>query len=98
MPILKETFKKTKDYFINLLWDSLKEEFSANIKSAVEFVDRYFNSLSYKEKEKDVIDTLFKNAKFPVLLRPFKPLLKKILKDKLHEFISKHLKALNSKF
>ena len=54
MPILKETFEKTKTYFINLLWDSVKEEFTCRVKSTVEFIETFFESPDYKEKEKAV--------------------------------------------
>ena len=97
-PILKETFEKTKTYFINLLWDSVKEEFTTRIKATVEFIETFFDSPNYKEKEKAVIDTLFKNVNLPLFLKPFKPLLKKILKGKLHKLIEKYLKKLDAKF
>jgi hypothetical protein len=98
MPILKETFEKTKTYFINLLWDSVKEEFTCRVKSTVEFIETFFESPDYKEKEKAVIDTLFKNVNLPLPLKPFKPLLKKILRGKLHKLIEKYLKKLDAKF
>jgi UDP-galactopyranose mutase len=98
MPILKETFEKTKTYFINLLWDSVKEEFTCRVKSTVEFIETFFESPDYKEKEKAVIDTLFKNVNLPLFLKPFKPLLKKILKKKLRKLVEKYLKKLDAKF
>ena len=54
-PLIREALLKTKEYFINLLWDSIKDEFTTRAKSAVEFIERYFNSSDYKEKEKAVI-------------------------------------------
>ena len=97
-PIIKETLLKTKDYFINLLWDSVKDEFTARIKSTIEFIEQFFKSDSYKEKEKVAIDTLFKNVNLPIPLRPFKPLLKKILRNKVKKLVSKYLKKLDAKF
>ena len=97
-PLLKETLESTKEYFINLLWESVKEEFTCRVKSAVEFIERFFDSPDYKEKEKAVIDTLFKNVNLPLPLKPFKPLLKKILRGKLHKLIEKYLKKLDAKF
>jgi 2-hydroxy-3-keto-5-methylthiopentenyl-1-phosphate phosphatase len=97
LPTLKESLSKTKEYFINLLWDSLKDQIIADAKSAVEFVNKYFNSLEYQEKEKDVLNTLFKNINLPLLLRPFKPLIRKMLKDKVHEVVKKYLNKLSAK-
>ena len=97
MPIIKETLEKTKDYFINLLWNTLRERFTEIAEPAVEFMEKYFSSMEYQQKEKDIIDTIFRNANFPILLRPFKPLLKKILQDKLHDLINSCLEKIKAK-
>ena len=74
------------------------DEFTARIKSTIEFIEQFFKSDSYKEKEKVAIDTLFKNVNLPIPLRPFKPLLKKILRNKVKKLVSKYLKKLDAKF
>lgn len=96
-PILKDTLEKTKEYFINLLWESVKEEFTLRAKGAVEFIETFFNGPDYKEKEKAAIDTLFKNVNLPLLLKPFKPLLKKIFKKKVSKLVKKFLDELDVK-
>ena len=96
-PLLKEVLEKTKNYFIELLWNTLKEEFHNLVEPAVEYIENYFQSASYEEKEKDIINTLFKNATFPVVLRPFKPLIKKILQKKLHELIKSCIEKVKAK-
>lgn len=96
-PLLKESFEKAKEYFINLLWEAVKEDFTARAKGAVEFIETFFNGPDYKEKEKAAFDVLFKNANLPLLLKPFKPLLKKILKKKVNKLIKKFLDELNVK-
>lgn len=97
-PIIKEAFEKTKEYFINILWDSVKEEFTANVKSIAKSIENFFSSATYKEKEKVVIDTLFQNVNLPLPLKPFKPLLKKLLRNKVRKLIEKYLKKLDAKF
>jgi hypothetical protein len=98
LPILKDCLKQTKDYFINLIWDSVKDEYTETAKSAVIFIEHFFNSESYKEKEKAAIDTLFKNVNLPLFLKPFKPILKNILKNKVRKLIEKYLKKLDIHF
>lgn len=98
IPILKETLEKTKNYFIDLLWESVKEEFTTKAKVAVDIINEFFNSPDYVEKEKAVIDTLFKNVNLPVLLKPFKPILKKVLNKKIDKVIKKYIAELNAKF
>ncbi len=64
----------------------------------MDFVECFFDSPSYKEKEEAVIDTLFQNVDLPIVLRPFKPILKKILRNKVRKLIEKYLKKLHTKF
>ena len=96
-PIFKEVLEKTKNYFINLLWDTLKERFNEVVEPAVEYMEKYFGSMDYQQKEKDIINTLLQNANLPVLLKPFKPLLKKILRNKLRELISGCIEKIKAK-
>lgn len=91
-PILKDSLEKTKNYFINLIWDSVKEDFAGKAESVVKFIDEFLKSDSYKEKEKAAIDTLFKNVNLPLFLKPFKPLLKKLLRNKVRKLVEKYLK------
>ena len=93
-PIIKDALEETKDYFINIVWEALKEEFTIKARASVKFVKHFFTTLEYEEKEKAAIDTLFKNINLPLPLRPFKPLLKKILRKKIHELISELLDKL----
>lgn len=97
-PILKDCLKQTKDYFINLIWDSVKEDFAAKAEAAVKFISEFLKSDSYKEKEKAAVDNLFNNVKLPLFLKPFKPLLKKILKNKVRKLVEKYLKKLDIHF
>ena len=92
LPILMDTLNQTKNYFIELLWASVKDEFTRATKSAVKFIERFFDSPSYKEKEEAVIDVLFQNVDLPLVLKPFKPLLKKIFRNKVRRLVEKNLK------
>lgn len=96
-PSIKESLIKTYEYFIDCLWDSLKGKFTENIEVAVEYIEKFFNSPAYEEKEKEVMDVLFQNVDLPFVLKPFKPLLKKLLSNKIRALIGKYLKKLNTK-
>ena len=98
LPIIKDALIKTKEYFISLLWETLKEEFTTKAKSAVDLIEKYFNSSDYEEKEKAAIDALMQKVNLPFLLKPFKPILKKVLKGKLKKLVEKYLKKLGTKF
>lgn len=98
LPIIRDAFDQAKGYFIEKLWDSVKIQLMTDVQSVVEYAEYFFDSYTYREKEKVVIDTLFKNIELPLALRPFKPLMKKILRDKLRQLISRYLKKLSSRF
>lgn len=97
VPIIKESALKTKDYFIDLLWNSLKAEFTNNVESATEYIEKFFNSPYYNQKEKEVIDILFRNVDLPLFLKPFRPILKRILHKKVQKLVRKYLKNINIK-
>lgn len=96
-PVIKEAFIKTKNYFIETLWDTVKDELTSQVKGTILFIEQFITTPTYQEKEKAVIDTLFKNVSLPLALKPFRPLLKKILREKLQKLVSKHLKKLDAK-
>ena len=98
LPIIRDTFNEAKEYFIGKVWDSVKVQLMTDVQSVVEYAEYFFDSYTYREKEKIVIDTLFRNIELPIALRPFKPLIKRILRDKLRQLISKYLKKLGSRF
>lgn len=90
-PKIKEAFINSKEHFIAYLWDSIKEDIHAQIKIVTEGVNIFFESASYLDKERMVIDILFNKIKLPAYLKIFKPLLKKILRNKLHNLIKDYL-------
>lgn len=93
---VKEAFRLSWKFFVDTLWNSIKDEVNSKLKSTVKFIEFYFNSTDYEEKEKAVIDTLMKNISLPLPLKPFRGVLKKILKNKLKKVVSKSLKKLNT--
>lgn len=94
-PIIKETFIETKNYFISSLWDKIKENINEQLEMAIQEVEIFYNSASYEIKEKIIIDYIFDNIKLPLLLRPSKFIAKRILKNKIREFITDKLNKLH---
>lgn len=97
MPKIKEAFEKAKEKFVEILWNEVKEDMELHIKSAIEYIQKFFRSAEYEVKEQVAIDTLFNRVKLPILLKPFKSLLKKTFKKKLKKLISEGLNNLESK-
>lgn len=96
-PKIKEAFLNSKEQFLEYLWSSIKEDFKLNIEEVIKHVENFFKSTTYELKEKIIVDSLFEKVKLPVVLRPFKALLKKILKDKIHAFIKENLEKVHKK-
>lgn len=96
-PKIKEAFLESKDEFLGKIWDSIKDDIHAQIKSAIEHVEEYMETAEYELREKEVIDTVFKKVQLPIFLRPFKGLLKKMFRDKLRKLVAEQLKKLDQK-
>lgn len=104
-PILKETFIETKDkfkeylkevqnYFLETLWSRIKEDIHEHLEMGIYEANTFFHSASYEDKEKLVVDYIFEHIHLPLLLRPSKIIAKKILKNKIREYISNKLEKL----
>lgn len=96
-PKIKEAFINSKEHFIEYLWNSIKEDFKAHIEATVQGIEGFFKSEDYTFKEKIIIDALFEKVKLPFALKLFKPLIKKILKDKIHAFVQENLNKVHKK-
>jgi uncharacterized protein (DUF2461 family) len=96
-PQIKETFLEYKDKFLEDLWNRVKDDVHKHLQASIDFAQEYFSSAEYEAKERIVIDTIFKKVQLPLVLKPFKPLLKKITKDKVRKIIAENLKKLDQK-
>lgn len=96
-PKIKEIFDKNKDKVLGYLWNEIKDDLKLHITGVIIHVEEFFNSATYEIKEKIIVDSLFEKIKLPLLLKPMKSLLKKILKSKIHAFIQENLKKVHKK-
>lgn len=95
IPKVKEAFDKSKAVFVEALWDSMKDDLHEQVKSAVEYIERFFNTPEYEIKEKAILDIVFNNIELPLLAKPFKPIIRNMLKSKIREVIKSTIKKLN---
>ncbi len=94
---LRRAFEVAKDTFIEVLWKSVKDDLTAHAKEACEYGMTYTNTSDFKEKEEAVVTYLFTKIKFPLPLRPFKGLIKNLLKKKIETFIKETLENFQGK-
>ena len=94
---LKIAWVKTKAWLLALaanLWedylkDKLREQINFLIVRGVNLVRTYHDSDDYQKKKEAVFDFIFKNIKLPVILKPFKGLIKAILSSSTEKQIDK---------
>lgn len=91
-----EALKSAWSHFLEFLWNSIKEDVKAQVEETCEFVNQFLDSPDAKEKENVILENLMKNIHLPVVLRPFKPLLKRILRSKLENLVRKTLRKLQN--
>lgn len=96
-PKIKEIIAKNKDKVLEYLWNEIKDDLKAHITGVIVHVEEFFNSTAYDLREKIITDSLFEKIKLPVLLRPMKSLIKKILRSKIHAFIRENLTKAHKK-
>lgn len=95
-PQIKEAFLEAKDKFLEDLWNRIKGDVHAHAEQAISFVKEYVESTDYQIREKVAIDTIFKKVNLPLPLKPFKPLIKNIFKQKIRALIADSLRKLDT--
>ena len=95
-PQIKEAFLEAKDKFLEDLWNRIKDDVHAHVEQAISFVKEYVESTDYQVREKVAIDTIFKKVNLPLPLKPFKPLIKHIFKQKVRALIGDSLRKLDT--
>ena len=95
-PQIKEALIRHKDEFLEDLWNRIKDDIHEHAEQAISFVKEYVESTDYQVREKVAIDTIFKKVNLPLPLKPFKPLIKHIFKQKIRAFIADSLRKLDT--
>ena len=94
---LKIAWVETKAWLLALvanlqedyLKDKLREQINFLIVRSVNLAHTYHDSDDYQKKKEAVFDFIFKNIKLPVILKPFKGLIKAILSSSIEKQIDK---------
>lgn len=95
--VLKIAWIETKAWLLALvanLWedylkDKLREQINFLIVRGVTLARAYHDSDDYQKKKEAVLDFIFKNIKLPIILKPFKGLIKAILSSNIEKQIDK---------
>ena len=79
--------KKALIKFINTLWNELKDDIREQLKIGLTKAQGYYLSEERELKEKFVLDYIMQHIELPVVLRPFKGIVRNIIKGKLEKFV-----------
>ena len=95
-PQIKEALIRHKDAFLEDLWNSIKDDIHEHAEQAVEHVKKYVESTDYEVREKAALDAIFQKVNLPLVLKPFKSLIRHIFKQKIRAFIADSLRKLDT--
>lgn len=76
-----------KKFWEEKLKDFLRDELRLLATQAVLEIEKLHDSVEYELKRQEIFDNLFKNMELPILLRPFRWLIKMVLQDALEKKI-----------
>lgn len=89
---LRGVFVKTWDSVKEKLWNEIKEEVRACALELILDAETFLTSVEAQQKEKLIIDILMSKIELPFVLKPFKGLVRKILKSKIEETVQSLIK------
>lgn len=82
-----EGIKKAGEAFIKILWGYIKEEVIVSARQSLELLSELVKSDAGQQKKEFIVDIIMQKIELPILLRPFKGLLKKILSNKIEQAV-----------
>ena len=74
---------KLKDIWEEKLKVMLHEQIQSLVHEAVDEISKLRDSVEYELKRDEIYDKIFKKVELPLLLKPFKWLIKKLLKEEI---------------
>ena len=84
---VREGIKIAAKAFIDALWNYIKEDVILSARKSLKLIMAIMCSPEAEQKKEVIIDLIMLKIKLPLALRPFKFLIRKMLKDKVEEAI-----------
>lgn len=84
---LKEVFIKAWLSVKDALWQEIKAEVRACAREIIKDAEIFLASVEAQEKEKLILDAVMSKIELPFVLKPFKGIIRKILKNKIEATI-----------
>ena len=84
---LLEGLKEAWKAFIDTLWEFLKEDVILSARKSLKIIENYLNSTDGQDKKQYIIDLIMEKIKLPLVLKPFKFIIRKMVQDKIDTII-----------
>ena len=78
-----EAWEKIKEF----LWTKIKEDVKACAVQIIKDAEAFLTSVEAAEKEEAILDAIMAKIELPLLLKPFKKLVRNIIKGKLEDLV-----------
>lgn len=85
---VREGFRRAVRACLKTFWDYVKEYVIDSARKSIFLIESFLISDSGKEKKEAIVELIMSRIQLPVVLRPFKFLIKKILRDKLDDVLN----------
>lgn len=88
----KRAFLNALNTFKNALWNNIKDEVHKILAEIITDIEKYVLSDQAKEKEELILDKIMEKLELPIILKPLRGLIRKIIKSRLEELIIEAIK------
>ena len=85
---IREGLKRALNACIKAFWDYVKEYVIASARKSLFLIESFLISDSGKEKKEAVVELIMSRIQLPLVLRPFKFLIRNILRGKLDDVLN----------
>ena len=89
LPKVKEAFKEAFKEFLGIFWKYIKDEVILSARRSLKLIAALMTSPEAQEKKEAIVDLIMLKIKLPLLLRPFKGLIRNMVSDKIDEVLKK---------
>ena len=98
---VREGLKLAAHAFFATLWDFLKEDIILSARKSLKRIEQIAHSEKGEKAKKKIVDLIMTKIKLPIVIKPFKGIVKKVVENKIEEIIDTILEkgdnALNNK-
>ena len=73
--------------FLKVLWDYIKEDVILSARKSLQLLTELVRSDAGQAKKAFIVDIILQKITLPIILKPFKGLIRKLLADKIEEAV-----------